>query len=110
MTSIGSPAGRPRRRTWVVLGEMLEMGPDSAALHAEVGRCAAEHGVDQILAVGAGAAPVAEGATSAGTDTCARTAPDSDAAYPCFATNVAPATSCCSSPAATPGYGFSGTG
>ena len=81
LTSIGAPAGRPRRRTWAVLGEMLEMGPDSAALHAEVGRYAAEHGVDQLLAVGAGAAAIAEGATLAGTTTCPRTSPDADAAY-----------------------------
>ncbi len=40
------------RRKVAILGEMAELGPDAPALHAEVGRAAAEHGVAIVLAVG----------------------------------------------------------
>ena len=38
--------------TVLVIGDMGEVGPEAAALHAEVGRYAAEHGVDALYAVG----------------------------------------------------------
>jgi UDP-N-acetylmuramoyl-tripeptide--D-alanyl-D-alanine ligase len=38
---------------WLVLGEMAELGPESARLHAEVGTFARETGVARLLAVGA---------------------------------------------------------
>ena len=41
-----------------MLGEMAELGPDAPALHAEVGRVAAERGVEIVLAVGASGARV----------------------------------------------------
>jgi len=56
-------AGEAGRRRWAVLGEMRELGAESAALHAAVGAYAAGAGVDEIVAVGA-AAPVAEGAST----------------------------------------------
>ena len=60
------------RRTWAVLAGMLELGPDSAARHREVGRHAAEVGVDVVLVVGDTAAPIGEGvhdvSTAAGQD------------------------------------------
>jgi len=37
---------------WLVLGEMRELGEDSAALHAEVGEFARQSGVARLLAVG----------------------------------------------------------
>ena len=37
---------------WLVLGEMRELGPDSARLHAEVGAYARETGVARLYAVG----------------------------------------------------------
>ena len=37
---------------WLVLGEMAELGPDSARLHAEIGEFARETGVARLLAVG----------------------------------------------------------
>jgi UDP-N-acetylmuramoyl-tripeptide--D-alanyl-D-alanine ligase len=40
------------RRKVAILGEMAELGPDAPALHAEVGRVAAGHGVEIVLAVG----------------------------------------------------------
>ncbi len=55
------------RRRIAVLGEMLELGPESAALHADVGRALAESGmVDLVVAVGPGAASLAAGARRAG--------------------------------------------
>jgi len=50
------------RRTWAVLGEMLELGPDSAAEHAAVGRLAVTLGVSRVVAVGPGAQPIHDGA------------------------------------------------
>ncbi|QKE84457.1 UDP-N-acetylmuramoyl-tripeptide--D-alanyl-D-alanine ligase [Arthrobacter sp. NEB 688] len=64
------------RRTWAVLGTMLELGPESDALHAEVGADAVAHDVDELLVVGAAAAPLAEGATAAGGSTRVRTVAD----------------------------------
>ena len=54
------------RRTWAVLGEMLELGAESGPEHEAVGRLAARLGVDQVLAVGEGARPVLVGAGEAG--------------------------------------------
>jgi len=51
------------RRAWAVLGEMRELGSESARLHAEVGDYAASAGVDEIVAFGGGA-PIAEGAAA----------------------------------------------
>jgi len=49
-----------------VLGEMLELGDASHQAHLAVGRLAAELGFVRVLAVGPGAAAIAEGAGSAG--------------------------------------------
>ena len=38
--------------TVLVIGDMGEVGPEASALHAEVGRCAAERGVGALYAVG----------------------------------------------------------
>ncbi len=37
---------------WLVLGDMAELGPQAAALHAAVGTLARERGVDRLFAVG----------------------------------------------------------
>ncbi|MFC7405355.1 UDP-N-acetylmuramoyl-tripeptide--D-alanyl-D-alanine ligase [Georgenia alba] len=63
-------------RSIAVLGEMLELGADSAAEHAALG--AETAGVDLLVAVGAGTAPLAQGAREAGTQ--AVEVPDVDAA------------------------------
>ncbi|HWB66902.1 MAG TPA: UDP-N-acetylmuramoyl-tripeptide--D-alanyl-D-alanine ligase [Mycobacteriales bacterium] len=52
-----------RGRSWAVVGEMRELGPDSGELHREVGRYAAVAGVDVILGVGAGGSTIVEGAS-----------------------------------------------
>ena len=40
------------RRTWAVLGTMLELGDESDALHAEVGAEVVARGVDELVVVG----------------------------------------------------------
>lgn len=73
------------RRTWAVIGEMLELGDDSAAAHRQAGALAAALGIDRVLAVGPGAAPVADGAGERGSTTA-----DLDSAYDLLAEALAP--------------------
>ncbi|GAA0324195.1 UDP-N-acetylmuramoyl-tripeptide--D-alanyl-D-alanine ligase [Kineococcus aurantiacus] len=54
------------RRTWAVLGEMLELGAASRDEHDLVGRTVVRLDVDQLLVVGAGARPVYTGAVMEG--------------------------------------------
>jgi UDP-N-acetylmuramoyl-tripeptide--D-alanyl-D-alanine ligase len=62
---LGAEAGATRRIA--VLGEMLELGPESAALHARVGRAAARAGVALLVSVGGDPArSLGEGAREAG--------------------------------------------
>jgi UDP-N-acetylmuramoyl-tripeptide--D-alanyl-D-alanine ligase len=60
LAGIGSARGR---RTVAVLGEMLELGADAAESHREVGRAAAELGIDVVVVVGEAARGIAEGAS-----------------------------------------------
>ncbi|GAA4399210.1 UDP-N-acetylmuramoyl-tripeptide--D-alanyl-D-alanine ligase [Ornithinibacter aureus] len=53
------------RRTWAVLGTMLELGPESDSLHAEVGADVVAHGIGELLVVGDAAASLAAGARDA---------------------------------------------
>ncbi len=114
------------RRTWAVLGTMLELGDESEALHAEVGAEAVARGVDELLVVGSQAAPLAAGARAAA---AARAAAGPGIRRPAGlrahegargrrrrrGSGAAPATSCgpatwsCSSPAVTQVYGCSVT-
>ncbi len=55
-----------RGRSVAVLGDMLELGPDAAALHANVGREAAAHGIQVLVAVGPLSAYTARAAAAAG--------------------------------------------
>jgi len=55
--------GGGERRTTAVLGYMAELGDHELSGHQEVGRLAAELGVDRLIAV-AGAAPVLDGAAT----------------------------------------------
>lgn len=54
------------RRTWAVLGEMLELGPDSVAEHDAIGRLAVRLDVSRLVAVGPGARAIHTGATQEG--------------------------------------------
>jgi len=54
------------RRTWAVLGEMRELGPDSAAEHDAVGRLAVRLDVARLVVVGPDARPMHLGASLEG--------------------------------------------
>jgi UDP-N-acetylmuramoyl-tripeptide--D-alanyl-D-alanine ligase len=58
--------GRAGRRTWAVLGDMLELGETAADEHAAIGRFAAQSGVEYLVAVGEYAARVTSAAVAAG--------------------------------------------
>jgi len=77
------------RRTWAVLGEMFELGPDSRTEHEQVGAVAVAHSVDRLVVVGAGAGPIGDGAQAAGMPPAhlARVA-DTDAAYALLTENL----------------------
>ncbi|WP_380168559.1 UDP-N-acetylmuramoyl-tripeptide--D-alanyl-D-alanine ligase [Jannaschia sp. R86511] len=59
-------AARPPRRTWAVLGEMLELGSAAREEHDRVGRLAVRLNIDRLVAVGPGALHVHAGATQEG--------------------------------------------
>ena len=81
LRSIGL-AAQTRRRTWAVLGEMLELGDLSRSEHERVGGWASALGVDRLVVVGERARPIAEGAArSTGGDTEVTVVTDADAAY-----------------------------
>jgi UDP-N-acetylmuramoyl-tripeptide--D-alanyl-D-alanine ligase len=54
------------RRTWAVLGEMLELGPESLTAHDEIGRLAVRLNVSRLVAVGPGARAIHTGAVHEG--------------------------------------------
>jgi UDP-N-acetylmuramoyl-tripeptide--D-alanyl-D-alanine ligase len=79
------------RRSWALLGPMRELGADSAAMHEDVGRAAAELGIDELVVVGADAAPIIDGARGVdGWTGRTRTAADADAAAAIVTAAVAP--------------------
>lgn len=51
---VHSAAGRPAARSWAVLGQMAELGDDTASEHAGIGAFLAERGVDRLVTVGTG--------------------------------------------------------
>ncbi|MDQ2938587.1 MAG: UDP-N-acetylmuramoyl-tripeptide--D-alanyl-D-alanine ligase, partial [Acidobacteriota bacterium] len=59
-------AGTSSRRRIVIAGEMLELGPDSAALHREAGREIARAGIDILWGVRGLASEVIKGANELG--------------------------------------------
>ncbi|WNV77847.1 UDP-N-acetylmuramoyl-tripeptide--D-alanyl-D-alanine ligase [Geodermatophilus sp. DSM 44513] len=64
--ALAALAGLPARRRVAVLGAMAELGPDAAAEHERLGRDAVAAGVDLVVAVGADAVGIADGALAAG--------------------------------------------
>ncbi|NED93816.1 UDP-N-acetylmuramoyl-tripeptide--D-alanyl-D-alanine ligase [Phytoactinopolyspora alkaliphila] len=64
LKSLVSMAGG--RRTWAVLGEMLELGDISAAEHDAIGRLVVRLNIAKLIAVGDGARPVYQGASLEG--------------------------------------------
>lgn len=59
-------SGRSRSRRIAVLGEMLELGAESALMHREIGAAAVDHQVDLLIGVGQGADAIMAGARDAG--------------------------------------------
>jgi len=75
----GQRRHHPGARAVAVLGDMLELGSDSAALHAEAGALAANLGIDEVIAVGEYAGTVAQAAREGGI--AARAATREEAAH-----------------------------
>jgi UDP-N-acetylmuramoyl-tripeptide--D-alanyl-D-alanine ligase len=57
---------KQKGRALAALGDMLEMGEESASLHRQVGRIAAKEGIDHLLAMGKQASHLLAGAAEAG--------------------------------------------
>jgi UDP-N-acetylmuramoyl-tripeptide--D-alanyl-D-alanine ligase len=64
--ALAALAGLPGTRRIAVLGGMAELGPGAPAEHERLGRDAAAAGADLIVAVGADAVGIADGAVAAG--------------------------------------------
>jgi UDP-N-acetylmuramoyl-tripeptide--D-alanyl-D-alanine ligase len=58
----------PGAKLFVVLGDMLELGEDTADQHTNIGRYAAQSGATLVLAIGAEAQHVVSGASAVGAD------------------------------------------
>ncbi len=56
----------PTARTFIVLGDMLELGDQATKLHRELGRHAAQVGIDEVMAVGEFAEDIVAGVKSVG--------------------------------------------
>ena len=84
-------SGQRRRRTWAVLGDMLELGNQAEQAHADLGALVAASGIDQLVAVGAYAEPMAAAARAGGlADGAVRAYPDKDAAQTAVLAGLAP--------------------
>jgi UDP-N-acetylmuramoyl-tripeptide--D-alanyl-D-alanine ligase len=63
---IATLASMPAARRILIAGEMLELGPESARLHRDCGRVAAESGIDLIVGVRGNAQSIVDAAREAG--------------------------------------------
>ncbi len=87
----GPGPGAARRRTWAVLGEMLELGDVAQAEHEAVGRLAVGLGVDRVVVVGESARAIHSGVVHAdGSDERSVVVPDVDAAIALLRHELAP--------------------
>lgn len=83
--------GATGRRTWAVLGEMLELGDDSVLEHDAVGRVAVRLNISRLLVVGAGARAMHVGAVMEGSwGDESMFLPDADAAARVLTAELAP--------------------
>ncbi len=79
------------RRTWAVLGEMLELGAASTLEHDALGRYAVRLDISRVVAVGPGARPLHLGAVMEGSwGEESAWVPDADAALALLARELAP--------------------
>ncbi|MDF2143742.1 UDP-N-acetylmuramoyl-tripeptide--D-alanyl-D-alanine ligase [Knoellia sp. p5-6-4] len=79
------------RRTWAVLGSMLELGEESTAEHDAIGRLAVRLNISRLVVVGETARPMATGAQHEGSwGDEATWVPDADAAYDLLERELAP--------------------
>ena len=84
-------SGQRRRRTWAVLGDMLELGDEAEQAHADLGALVARSGIDRLVAVGAYAEPMAAAARTGGlTDGAVLVYPDKAAAQAAVLAGLAP--------------------
>jgi UDP-N-acetylmuramoyl-tripeptide--D-alanyl-D-alanine ligase len=65
LKALAAIAGR-KRRTIAVLGEMLELGPDSRDRHDDIGRLVVRLNINLLVVVGKGASGFADGALQEG--------------------------------------------
>jgi len=80
-----------RRRTWAVLGEMLELGGDSVLEHDAVGRVAVRLNISRLVVVGAPARAMHVGAVMEGSwGDESMFVPDADAAYAVLERELSP--------------------
>lgn len=91
LRTLAELGGSGARRTWAVLGEMLELGEDSVLEHDAVGRVAVRLNISRLLVVGAGARAMHVGAVMEGSwgDESMFVA-DADAAHAVLAAELAP--------------------
>ncbi len=82
--------GAGGRRTWALLGDMLELGDDAIPAHRELGEYVAERGVDELIALGGYAEAVVQGAESVGGRTRARVAVDKHGATEMVTSGLGP--------------------
>jgi UDP-N-acetylmuramoyl-tripeptide--D-alanyl-D-alanine ligase len=79
------------RRTWAVLGSMLELGDETTTEHDAIGRLAVRLNVSRLVVVGETARPMATGAQHEGSwGDEALWVPDADAAYAVLAGELRP--------------------
>jgi UDP-N-acetylmuramoyl-tripeptide--D-alanyl-D-alanine ligase len=91
LVAMGRTEDGAPRRTWAVLGSMLELGDDSTAEHDAIGRLAVRLNIAQLVVVGESARPMATGAQHEGSwGDEAVWVPDADAAYDLLADKLRP--------------------
>ncbi|MGA8979412.1 MAG: UDP-N-acetylmuramoyl-tripeptide--D-alanyl-D-alanine ligase, partial [Pedococcus sp.] len=79
------------RRTWAVLGSMLELGDESTTEHDAIGRLAVRLNISRLVVVGEVARPMASGAQHEGSwGEEAVWVPDADAAHDLLVKNLRP--------------------
>ncbi|WP_343320059.1 UDP-N-acetylmuramoyl-tripeptide--D-alanyl-D-alanine ligase [Arthrobacter sp. TMP15] len=91
LRTLAELGGSGARRTWAVLGEMLELGESSVLDHDAVGRVAVRLNISRLIVVGAGARAMHVGAVMEGSwGNESMFVPDAEAAYALLSAELAP--------------------